>query len=310
MASILVLSLAEMPFVQTRWEPITSLPVIRTDVALRWSRRAAHGWRAPLSLGISLLGHTVALAYFGWVAASAGVHYVPVQSGRASVDLQASMASAETPKSAETEPLAMAIKSKQRHECELAVAARLADDLSLRVSPREIPVAVVEVSATRVLPAALLDVDLPPAPADVAPRVDPARADVPRTTGDASPRTERRDMGRHRLAELTGEKASLPSRASKASRGAELPTVAVHNPAPAYPSDALEARLTGRVEIWATVDAEGKVREAGIYRSSGIQSLDAAALEAVRSWRFSRAKSQGRAIRKLVLPINFTIDES
>ena len=54
---------------------------------------------------------------------------------------------------------------------------------------------------------------------------------------------------------------------------------------PVYPVFALQARVQGVIIIEATVDANGKVREATVLR--GMPMLDEAALEAVRNWVYT-----------------------
>jgi protein TonB len=104
--------------------------------------------------------------------------------------------------------------------------------------------------------------------------------------------------------------ASLPSPASQASIGADGDQAAsvIFNPAPRYPPAALAARQTGRVVLRVTVSASGEVLKASVYRTSGISSLDAAALEAVRGWGFRPALQAGVPIEKeIAVPIRFTL---
>jgi protein TonB len=58
------------------------------------------------------------------------------------------------------------------------------------------------------------------------------------------------------------------------------------NPPPDYPWHARRRGLEGTVAIAVSVDAAGMVEEAAVRRSSGHPILDAAALGAVRGWRF------------------------
>jgi protein TonB len=84
------------------------------------------------------------------------------------------------------------------------------------------------------------------------------------------------------------------------------PQVIVNRP-PVYPPDALAARQTGRVIVRAEVAADGHVLEARLHRSSGVASLDAAALTAVRGWRFSMAIEADAPPRPINVPIDFVI---
>jgi protein TonB len=104
--------------------------------------------------------------------------------------------------------------------------------------------------------------------------------------------------------------AAAASPASRASEGAETAPAVAHNPAPQYPPDALKAGKTGRVILQVSIAADGTVVEARVYRSSGVGSLDRAALQAVRRWRFSAAGSSTAPIRHAAVPIRFLIDEA
>ena len=104
--------------------------------------------------------------------------------------------------------------------------------------------------------------------------------------------------------------ASLPSPASQAAEGADSVPSVVHNPAPIYPREAMLARQTGRVLLRVELDTDGSVLAVDVYRSSGVPSLDAAALRAVRRWRFSPAKSSLSEKRTIGTFVDFEIDES
>jgi protein TonB len=104
--------------------------------------------------------------------------------------------------------------------------------------------------------------------------------------------------------------ASLPSPGSQASSGANSVPAVVHNPAPQYPPDALKARQTGRVVLRVKIAADGSVVAASIHRSSGVRSLDRAALETVQRWRFAPAQSSSLPIRQIAVPIRFLIDDA
>jgi protein TonB len=86
----------------------------------------------------------------------------------------------------------------------------------------------------------------------------------------------------------------------------DAPPQLVVNPPPVYPADALAAGRTGRVVIRANVAPAGHVLAVRVHRSSGVTSLDAAALDAVRGWRFSPAPP-GRPPRPVNVPIDFVI---
>jgi protein TonB len=59
----------------------------------------------------------------------------------------------------------------------------------------------------------------------------------------------------------------------------------VHRVEPVYPAIAVHAKVTGTVILEATVDAEGRVEDVRVLRS--IELLNAAAIDAVKQWRYS-----------------------
>jgi protein TonB len=102
------------------------------------------------------------------------------------------------------------------------------------------------------------------------------------------------------------------STASRRQTGAKVDVLPSkrYSPDPTYPPAALARRLTGVVKVRAKVGADGRVASVALYRSSGVRSLDEAALEAVRRWRFDPAKRDGRAVAyEVVVPLRFTLVE-
>ena len=63
------------------------------------------------------------------------------------------------------------------------------------------------------------------------------------------------------------------------------PPQKVHHVAPAYPDIARSARITGIVILEALIAEDGTVRDVKVLRS--VRLLDAAAVDAVRQWRFT-----------------------
>ena len=75
---------------------------------------------------------------------------------------------------------------------------------------------------------------------------------------------------------------------------------------PPYPEQARAQRLEGVVLLRVSVDTSGRVTEASIHQGSGHSILDRAALQAVRTWRFTPARQGDRVISATVeLPIRF-----
>jgi protein TonB len=78
---------------------------------------------------------------------------------------------------------------------------------------------------------------------------------------------------------------------------------------PVYPRRAVELGHQGEVIVEAMLDEAGVPRSAHVHRSSGYPLLDAAALEAVRGWRFVPAQHGGRSIAARVrLPVRFRLN--
>jgi TonB family protein len=82
----------------------------------------------------------------------------------------------------------------------------------------------------------------------------------------------------------------------------------VNIPVPKYPEMAREATIEGQSVVEALVDVDGSVREARILKSSGNQSLDAAAQSAAMEARFTPAKQRDKPVRVWVsIPFKFSL---
>lgn len=82
-----------------------------------------------------------------------------------------------------------------------------------------------------------------------------------------------------------------------------------NQPAPGYPSQALRRRIEGEVLLRVEVDARGRPARVRVERGSGARQLDAAAVSAVRRWRFEPALQGGEPVRSSVLiPIVFRLE--
>jgi protein TonB len=79
-------------------------------------------------------------------------------------------------------------------------------------------------------------------------------------------------------------------------------------PPPSYPLSARRRGLEGRVQLRIEIDASGQVASVDVAVSSGSESLDDAAVAAVRHWRFrpERRGGQTRAAT-IVVPIRFQL---
>lgn len=82
-----------------------------------------------------------------------------------------------------------------------------------------------------------------------------------------------------------------------------------NNPAPSYPASARRRGQEGRVLLQVEVLANGNAGSVTLEKSSGIDSLDAAALDTVRRWRFRPARKNGQPVAATVqIPIRFALN--
>jgi protein TonB len=80
------------------------------------------------------------------------------------------------------------------------------------------------------------------------------------------------------------------------------------NPAPIYPASAKRLREQGRVLLRVLVTAQGTAERIEVARTSGVEVLDRAALDAVRRWRFVPARQGDAAVAAFVhVPIVFSL---
>ena len=85
--------------------------------------------------------------------------------------------------------------------------------------------------------------------------------------------------------------------------------VAISKPAPSYPSDALRNGETGKVVVRIEVGADGEPTAVSVVSRSGSRSLDRAAMQAAKRWRFRPAQENGRAVASAVeVPMAFALD--
>ncbi len=83
----------------------------------------------------------------------------------------------------------------------------------------------------------------------------------------------------------------------------------LRNPPPVYPAAARRNGEEGTVTLHVLVTAEGAPSRIELERSSGSRLLDAAAIEAVRGWRFQPARRGSQAVEDWVLvPLRFRLD--
>lgn len=153
----------------------------------------------------------------------------------------------------------------------------------------------------------------PAAPTSAAPRYAPLPAPMQGESGDVSgpaPRTEM-PVGseqRPRLVETAPPPppvASAPAPRPVASMTTAQPQP-ISSPAPQYPAQALRRGEQGTVMISARIGPDGVPVSVDVARSSGSRTLDRAAVDAVRRWRFRPALADGQPTTGQVqVPISF-----
>ena len=86
---------------------------------------------------------------------------------------------------------------------------------------------------------------------------------------------------------------------------------AIDTPPPEYPLALACDGIGGTVELELTVGPDGSVTGASTRESSGQAALDAAALEAVRAWRFRPATRNGQPVEvQIAVPMTFNVPPS
>ncbi|QGJ70045.1 Hypothetical protein PBC10988_17340 [Planctomycetales bacterium 10988] len=87
-----------------------------------------------------------------------------------------------------------------------------------------------------------------------------------------------------------------------------LPQKLPKNISPIYPNDAWQAGKEGIVLIRALISDRGLVDWLKLEESSGTTSLDLAALQTVRQWRFEPARQGDRRISyEVIIPVRFSL---
>lgn len=104
--------------------------------------------------------------------------------------------------------------------------------------------------------------------------------------------------------------SALPGPASAAVAGPERAAVPVRSPPPSYPRSALRRGEAGEVLVRVRVGANGRPEHVEVARSSSHSSLDQAAVNAVRRWRFEPATRQGQPVAQTIqVPVQFSAGE-
>lgn len=92
------------------------------------------------------------------------------------------------------------------------------------------------------------------------------------------------------------DRVPVPPAPVDADEATTRPERSSDNPPPPYPELARRMGYEGRVGLRIRVSAEGRPAQVEVAESSRHEILDAAAVEAVRQWRFTPARRAGRAV--------------
>ena len=85
----------------------------------------------------------------------------------------------------------------------------------------------------------------------------------------------------------------------------------LRNPPPRYPLTARRAGEQGTVTLRVLVSPDGLASRVAVEKSSGSRYLDAAALEAVKAWRFAPAHQGADAVESwMLVPIVFRLESA
>lgn len=98
---------------------------------------------------------------------------------------------------------------------------------------------------------------------------------------------------------------------SGSGNGAVTPPYLVSYTSPKYPPSIRNLEIEGDVYVKILVAADGKVKNVTLYKSSGNETLDSAAIKEVYQWRFRAAKdSYGNSMAcNVILPVKFVLHD-
>ncbi|MBF0190774.1 MAG: TonB family protein [Magnetococcales bacterium] len=303
------------------------MPMFSSSVTGEVAQGSSRAWRA---FGLSVLVHGVAAGAF-WMSPPVMVRPEPISipfevvsasdavaiavPAPASVaEVSASQPEASLPQPAALPPQPMEIPPKP----EASSPARPPEVIRKPSRPRERPVVrtVAKASAPTPTPTPVPAVDAAPAPSPAvdaasSPAVDAAPAPSPAV--DAAPVAASQPaasvpptvsrMGNPALSGSDGL-----SRTVAEDRLPDVKAAMANNPKPDYPRSARRLGQEGIVLLTVEVTAAGGVAGVGVRKSSGFESLDQAATEAVRHWRFIPARRNGLLVAATVsVPIRFAL---
>lgn len=82
----------------------------------------------------------------------------------------------------------------------------------------------------------------------------------------------------------------------------------LQNPSPIYPEISRRLKEEGTVWLKTSIDIQGRAIQVNVFKSSGFERLDRAAISSVKHWRFKPAQLAGLAVESIVeIPIIFQL---
>lgn len=147
----------------------------------------------------------------------------------------------------------------------------------------------------------------PPKPEPQRPKAEPQRPKAE----PQRPRIERAPAVQAPSAPQVAMPAAVPFVAAAADNEPDYKAGYLHNPRPNYPMVARRMGWEGRVILNVEVLAEGSCGAVVVYRSSGHEVLDNAAMNTVKTWRFTPARHIGNAVTQwFKVPVNFSLEDN
>jgi len=161
------------------------------------------------------------------------------------------------------------------------------------------------------IPASTEDiVDHPPEPPRFAHSPLGVLQPVP-TTSKNGPQLYAEEVGEKKERAIDEQLSSRDIRKAAAPEPSFLRAKYSYAPKPEYPEQARREGWQGTVLLAILVDAEGRPEKIVLNRSSGFTSLDTAAEEIVKIWRFQPARYGSQQVESWVkVPIVFTLTEA
>ena len=122
---------------------------------------------------------------------------------------------------------------------------------------------------------------------------------TPATALSTNTATEQTVSSSDAHAESSAEPLSLPN----------LNADYLDNPAPAYPIQSKQLGEQGKVFLKVLVNADGRVEQIALRKSSGHERLDDAAQDTVKNWRFVPAKRGSQTVAAwVIVPVSFSLE--